>query len=147
MKKTKRRFVEDDLLIQKPDLMECKSCRRVVKYNDTGFCNRCRHIELEKRRAMLKKKISKNKIDIFYFKEEDVLSFFFGPNLCDNLRELKNVNVLVDFDKQGNIVGLEIDGFGTALKESQREIEEIFKLADKQRKKKKKNEIKRRNTK
>ena len=93
---------------------------------------------LEKRRAMLKEKIKNNKIAISYDKDIDMFGIFFGPNFCDNSRELKNVNVVVDFDKKGNVVGLDIDGFGTALKESQKEIEEIFNLADKQRKKKKK---------
>ena len=95
-----------------------------------------RHIELEKRREILKKKIARNHISICYDQDVDMMGIFFGPNFCDNSRELKNVNVVVDFDKRGNIVGLDIDGFGTALKESQKEIEELFKLADKKKKKK-----------
>jgi uncharacterized protein YuzE len=93
---------------------------------------------LEKKREIFKNKIAGNKPIINYYKDEDVMGIFFGPKVSDNSRELKNVNVLVDFDKRGNIVGLEIDGFWTAFKESQKEIEEIFKLSDKPRKKKKK---------
>lgn len=82
--------------------------------------------ELERKRENLRKKLANNKVLINYDKEIDIMDFFWGPDFSDNSRELKNVDVVVDIDKKGNIVGLEIDGFGTALKQSQKELDEMF---------------------
>ncbi len=60
-----------------------------------------------------------------YFKEDDILCIHLGKKI-DNSKELKNVNVLVDFDEEGNAVGVEINGFSEALKESQKLIDRLF---------------------
>ena len=72
----------------------------------------------------------------FYSKDVDIMDFYWGGKKgVDNSRELR-VSLLVDFDKKGNIVGIEIWDFLAAMKESQKKIDQIFKLADKKRKKK-----------
>lgn len=72
----------------------------------------------------------------YYDGDVDILDFYWGGKKgVDNSRELK-VNMLIDFDKKGNIVGIEIWDFAEALKESQRKIDEIFKIIDKKKKKK-----------
>jgi uncharacterized protein YuzE len=55
----------------------------------------------------------------------DILNFYWG-NKTVHSREL-DIHVIADFDKNDNIVGLEIWDFGKALKESQKKIDEIFK--------------------
>jgi uncharacterized protein YuzE len=95
--------------------------------------------ELERKRENLRKKLANNKVLINYDKEIDIMDFFWGPDFSDNSRELKNVDVVVDIDKKGNIVGLEIDGFGTALKQSQKELDEMFESWKKRNKEVKKN--------
>lgn len=57
--------------------------------------------------------------------EEGILDFYWG-NKTEHSREL-DIHVVADFDKNDNIVGLEIWDFGEALKESQKKIDKIFK--------------------
>jgi len=80
-------------------------------------------------------KIKKKKVEMLehYDKEVDILSFFWGKR-TEHSREL-NVHILIDFDKKDNIVGIEIWDFSKALKESQKEIDKIFKKHDKKQKK------------
>jgi len=66
-----------------------------------------------------------------YDKEQDIWFKHFGKNNTIHSRELKNVNILVDFDKNDDIVGVEIYDFMKAIRESDKEIEKIFKLKDK----------------
>ena len=60
-----------------------------------------------------------------YNKQDDIISVNFGK--VKHSRELKNVNIVVDFDKEDNIVGIEIFDFMKALGESQKIIDKIFK--------------------
>lgn len=64
-----------------------------------------------------------------FSKEFDILSIMWGT--CEHSRELKNVDIVIDFDKKDNIVGIELFDFGKALKESQKEIDRIFELPKK----------------
>ncbi len=68
-----------------------------------------------------------------YFKDDDTMCLY-SKSKVEHSRELNNVNIVIDFDKEDNIVGVEIYDFMKALKESQKEIDRIFKLAEKQRK-------------
>ena len=81
-------------------------------------------------------KIKRKKVEMRedYDKEVDILDFYWGKG-TEHSREL-DVHIVVDFDKKDNIVGIEIWDFAAALKESQREVDEIFKLRDKREKKK-----------
>ena len=63
-----------------------------------------------------------------YDKESDIWFKHFGKTNTIHSRELKNVNILVDFDKKDNIVGIEIFDFMNAIRESDKEIEKIFKV-------------------
>lgn len=72
-----------------------------------------------------------------YFKEEDIMTLYLGKKKqVAHSRELRNVNILLDFDKEDNIIGIEIDRFMEAIKKSDKFIDKIFKIADKSRKKK-----------
>ena len=62
-----------------------------------------------------------------YDKDSDSWFTHFGKTECKDSRELRNVDVIVDFDRNANIVGLEIQGFRKALIESQKLIDKIFK--------------------
>lgn len=67
----------------------------------------------------------------FYDKDIDILNLYWGGTKgVEHSREIK-VNLLLDFDKNDNVVGIEIYDFAGALKESQKEIDKIFKLAKK----------------
>ncbi len=84
-------------------------------------------------------RIKKKKVEMLehYDKDVDILSFYWGKKKgVKHSRELK-VNILIDFDKKDDIVGIEIWDFLEALKESQKEIDKIFKKHDKKQKKKK----------
>ena len=48
-----------------------------------------------------------------YNKEDDIISVNFGE--VKHSRELKNMNIVVDFDKEDNIVGIEIFNFMNKL--------------------------------
>ena len=65
-----------------------------------------------------------------YSKDEDI--FYAGGfgKPCKHSRELRNVDVLIDFDKNDDIVGIEIWGFVKALTDSQKEIDEILNKYD-----------------
>ena len=81
-------------------------------------------------------KIKKKKVQLqeFYSKDDDIINFYWGKGKdVEHSRELK-VNILLDFDKKDNIVGIEIWDFSEALKESQKEIDKIFKLVNKKKK-------------
>ena len=67
-----------------------------------------------------------------YDKEYDRQFFSWGETI--HSRELMNVNIIVDFGKKDKIVGLEIEGFGRALRDSQKEIDKLFALAKKGKK-------------
>jgi uncharacterized protein YuzE len=90
--------------------------------------------ELEKKQKIFFKKIAKNKIQHCYDKEVDILSLFWGPNVSEHSRELRNANVVIDFDKNANIVGIEIFDFSYELKKSQEELDKIFNIKRKKRK-------------
>jgi len=64
-----------------------------------------------------------------YNKEDDIIGVNFGN--VKHSRELKNVNIVIDFDKKDNIVGIEIFDFLKAMKESQKTIDKIFREKDK----------------
>lgn len=64
-------------------------------------------------------------LEIARFEGVDILAFYWGKK-TEHSREIKT-NLLIDFDKNDNIVGLEIFDFGYALAESQKIIDEIFK--------------------
>lgn len=81
-------------------------------------------------------KIKRRRVEMreFYDKEFDIINFFWG-NKVEHSREL-SVNIIADFDKRDNIVGIEIFDFLEAIKKSDKEIEEIFKKYGKKQKKK-----------
>ncbi len=83
-------------------------------------------------------KIKRKKVQLreFYDVDEDILNFYWG-NKTEHSREL-NVTILVDFDKKDNIVGIEIYDFFSAIKEGQKIIDKIFKIANKNIKESKK---------
>lgn len=60
-----------------------------------------------------------------YDKENDILSFKWGE--VEHSRELRNMDFIVDFDINERMVGIEIFDFGKGLKESQKELNKIFK--------------------
>ena len=83
-------------------------------------------------------RIKKKKVIMqeFYDKDVDILNFYWGNKQgVESSREL-DIHVVVDFDKKGNIVGLEIWDFSEAMKESQKEVDKIFAIMDKKEKKK-----------
>ena len=74
-------------------------------------------------------KIKKRKVEMLecYDKDVDIKDFYWGGKAgVEHSRELR-VNMVVDFDKKGKIVGIEIFDFSKALKKSQEEIDKIFK--------------------
>lgn len=80
-------------------------------------------------------KIKKKKVEMreYYDKEVDIYDFYWGTKKgVEHSREL-NVNLLIDFDKKDNIVGIEIWDFMEAMKQGQRKIDELFKLAKKKK--------------
>ena len=88
-------------------------------------------------------KIKKKKVLMqeFYDKEDDILNFYWGTKKgVEHSREL-DVNLIMDFDKKDDIVGIEIFDFSEALKESQKKLDKIFKLS--REKKKNKNDKRR----
>jgi uncharacterized protein YuzE len=75
-----------------------------------------------------------NKIIQHYDEEFDSIIFNWGKT--KHSREILNGKVVIDFDSKDNIVGIEIFDFDKELDKSQKEIDRIFKLSDKVRKKK-----------
>jgi len=53
-----------------------------------------------------------------YDKETDIWFKHFGKAKTKHSRELKKVDIIVDFDKDDNVVGIEIYDFGEAIRES-----------------------------
>jgi len=64
-----------------------------------------------------------------YDEDSDTIFLSWGGK-TKHSRELRNVNLIVDFDKDDNIVGLEISDFNEALDESQKVLDSIFKEKD-----------------
>jgi len=64
----------------------------------------------------------------YYNKGNDIITINFGK--VKHSRELKNVNIVIDFDKDNNIVGLEIFDFMKIMDEGQKEIDKIFSKSD-----------------
>ena len=62
-----------------------------------------------------------------YDKECDIWFKHFGKTTTKHSRELENVNLVVDFDKDDNIVGIEIFDFMEAIHQGQKKIDKIFK--------------------
>lgn len=63
------------------------------------------------------------------------MNFYWGKKReVESSMELKNINILIDLNKEGAIIGIEIYDFAEAFKKSAKEIKEIFKLADKKQK-------------
>lgn len=67
-----------------------------------------------------------------YDKELDILDFRWGDK-TEHSREVR-VDMIIDFDKKGDIIGLEIMDFRQALKVSQKKIDRIFKLNERKKK-------------
>lgn len=65
-----------------------------------------------------------------YNDEWDILYIGWAKGKTKHSREI-NVKLVVDFDSKDRVVGLEIFDFKEALKKSQEEIDEIFKLSKK----------------
>ena len=61
----------------------------------------------------------------YYNKEDDVFSITFGEGY-EHSRELEDCKLIVDFDKEGEIVGIEIFDLDKKFRESQVKIEKIF---------------------
>jgi len=77
-----------------------------------------------------------NNID--YDEVLDIYFQHFGKGKTKHSRELTNVDIIIDFDKEDNIVGIEIYNFMKAIKESDKKLDEIFAKAKKIKKEKKK---------
>ena len=65
------------------------------------------------------------KVKKFYNKQDDIFSVVFGENY-EHSRELENCKLVVDFDKAGEVVGIEIFDLDKKFRESQVKIEKIF---------------------
>lgn len=59
-----------------------------------------------------------------YNEEDDILSLDFGNP--EHSRELKNVKIILDLDRNDNIVGIEIFDFKKKMMETQEEIDKLF---------------------
>jgi len=70
------------------------------------------------------------KITKDYDKEYDRMFIKFGGEVKHS-REFTNINVIFDFDKNDNIVGMEIEDFMKAVKESDKRVERIFNISEK----------------
>ncbi len=67
-----------------------------------------------------------------YFGDVDIMNIYWGKKKgVESSMDLKNVNCLIDFNKDGEMVGIEIWDFKKAFEESQKRIDRIFKIADK----------------
>jgi len=75
----------------------------------------------------------KKKTDIVndYDKEEDIL--FCGWGQSESSLEFFDGRLVLDFDKNGNVVGFEFFDFGKALKESIKINNKIFKNMEKKK--------------
>ncbi len=71
----------------------------------------------------------KHKISKDYDKEYDLFAMNFGGEV-EHSREFKKLDIIFDFNKAGDIVGFEIFNFMKAVKKSDKEIEEIFKMSE-----------------
>jgi len=60
-----------------------------------------------------------------YDKKNDIIGITFGR--VEHSRELNNVNIVVDFDKEDNIIGIEIFYFLKTLKEDKKLMKELDK--------------------
>jgi len=70
-----------------------------------------------------------------YFKEEDTLNLYWGKKgEVDSSLELDNVNCVVDFDKKGKLIGIEIYEYDKAIQEG---IKKVNKILNKSKVKKK----------
>jgi len=62
-----------------------------------------------------------------YFKEQDTLNLYWGKKgEVDSSLELDNVNCVVDFNKEGELIGIEIYDYETAIKKSIKKINKIL---------------------
>jgi len=64
-----------------------------------------------------------------YNKEDDILYVNFGK--VKHSRELKDVTIVLDFDKDDNIIGVEIFDFMDAMNKEQKQIDKIFAKSNK----------------
>jgi len=83
----------------------------------------------------MNKKIKKMKSKWIYDKYSDILFRKIDKQDVKYSRELENIDIIVDFDKNDEIVGIEIEGFMKAIIESQKKIDKIFKIANKTKQK------------
>ncbi len=62
-----------------------------------------------------------------YFKEEDIMTLTPERKVkVKHSRELNNVNIILDFDKEDNIVGIDIYNFEDALDKSSEKLRKIL---------------------
>lgn len=63
-----------------------------------------------------------------YDKEDDILFLHQRGKITEHSRELENVKIVLDFDKEDNLVGVEIFDFKKKMEETQKKIDKIFKI-------------------
>ena len=63
-----------------------------------------------------------------YDKEYDSLFIHFGKNKTVESVELRNVEIILDFDKNLNIVGFEIMDFIKRLREHEKRMDKIWRI-------------------
>ena len=61
-----------------------------------------------------------------YDKEFDILFINFGGKV-EHSRELRNVNLVLDFNKKDEVVGFELEGFLEALRKNQIRLDKLLK--------------------
>lgn len=90
-------------------------------------------------------KTKKREIKIDHDKENDLILFSWArKGEVKHSRELKNAEIVVDFNSKGDIVGIEIFYINKLLAESQKEVEHLPKQFDKEVKDEKTNTINKR---
>ena len=62
-----------------------------------------------------------------YDKENDVIYIKFKKQKVEHSRELDNVNLVLDFDNNDDVIGIQIFDFMEAIKESDERIKRILK--------------------
>lgn len=76
-----------------------------------------------------------NKIIQDFDDENDILFINWGGQAMHS-REFLNGRIVFDFDKDNNVVGFQFFGWNEEVDKSNKEIEKLFKLSERRRKKK-----------
>ena len=77
-----------------------------------------------------------------YDKENDILAINWNGQI-EYSREICDNQIILDFDKNNKVVGIEIFDFAKELEKSSKQIEKLFKIMDKAKQKKKRKRVRR----